>query len=255
MEILFLGTGSGDVELDRFHSSILIKDDGLEFLIDCGDGFTRAFISQNLSFTQNIDKLLITHFHPDHVAGLPSLLVQMKINKREKDLTIYCYKNQIDTLNKLLNTYYIFPNLFPFTINILPFDTGILHLSKNLKLEIVKNTHIKPKLGAIATDKLDFSSFSIKISSLSYNVIYTSDIGSSKDLKLFDSKNTKYFITEVTHISIQELCDVLSTIESNTIVLTHLDTKKLAEIFDNIYLSSKIKENKILTAFEGMCLK
>lgn len=255
MEFLFLGTGSGVVELDRFHSSILIRNDEMEFLIDCGDGFCRSFLEQKLSFTENISKILITHFHPDHLAGLPTLLIQMKIFGRKKPLDIYCNKKQLANLIKLLNVYYIFPNLLPFNLNFIPFENGNYNINKSFGFEIKQNTHVKSKIGAVATDRIDFCSFSLKLNSTNYSFIYTSDIGSKDDLNLFDSKNTKYFITEATHLDVDEMCDVLSTIESNKIVLTHFDTKKLAEISDNIYLSSKIKENKILTAFDGMCLK
>src|SRR5690606_40471278 len=77
MEIKFVGTGSGQTSLNRYHSSFLINTGGFNLLVDAGDGVSRALMHQKVLYNF-IDGVLISHFHPDHYAGLTSLIVQMK---------------------------------------------------------------------------------------------------------------------------------------------------------------------------------
>ena len=90
--IVFVGTSSGKTSLKRFHSSLLVKSHSFNLLIDCGDGTSKALLSQGISIDL-IDGILFSHLHPDHSAGFPSLIVQMKQLKRVKKLKIFCHKN------------------------------------------------------------------------------------------------------------------------------------------------------------------
>ena len=86
--IVFIGTSSAKTSLKRFHSSLLVKSHSFNLLIDCGDGISRALLSQDISLDL-IDGILFSHLHPDHSAGFASLIVQMKQLKRKKNLKIF----------------------------------------------------------------------------------------------------------------------------------------------------------------------
>ena len=88
MEITFLGTSSAVHSKSRNHPSIALKAFGEVFLFDCGEGTQRQIISTNVS-PMKIDKIFITHYHGDHILGLPGLLQSLSLNGREKSLTIY----------------------------------------------------------------------------------------------------------------------------------------------------------------------
>jgi len=79
LEIKFVGTGSGKTLLKRYHSSFLIKTEAYNLLVDAGDGISRALLNQKVTF-DSINGILISHLHPDHYSGLPSLIIQMKLN-------------------------------------------------------------------------------------------------------------------------------------------------------------------------------
>lgn len=73
MELVFLGTGSMVPTKDRNVTAQLLEYKGEYILIDCGEGTQRQMSIAGLARTK-ITKILITHWHGDHVAGLVGLL-------------------------------------------------------------------------------------------------------------------------------------------------------------------------------------
>ncbi len=88
MEITFLGTSSMTPTKDRNQSSVLITYEGEGILIDCGEGTQRQFKQKGISLTK-ITKILITHWHGDHVFGLPGIISTLGSSEYTKTLEIY----------------------------------------------------------------------------------------------------------------------------------------------------------------------
>ena len=103
MEITFLGTASAVHSKDRNHPSIALKAFGDVFLFDCGEGTQKQLLFTKVS-PMKISKIFITHYHGDHILGLPGLLQSMSLNGREKKLTIYGPKG----LDKIKDAIYSF---------------------------------------------------------------------------------------------------------------------------------------------------
>ena len=101
MEITFLGTSSAVHSKDRNHPSIALKAFGETMLFDCGEATQKQMISSNIS-PMKISKIFITHYHGDHILGLPGLLQSMSLSGRETKLTIYGPKG----LDKVKNAIY-----------------------------------------------------------------------------------------------------------------------------------------------------
>ena len=101
MEIIFLGTSSAVHSKDRNHPSIALKAFGDVMLFDCGEGTQRQILSTKVS-PMKISKIFITHYHGDHILGLPGLLQSMSLHGRETPLTVYGPKG----LNSLKNAIY-----------------------------------------------------------------------------------------------------------------------------------------------------
>ncbi len=76
MEIIFLGTGSMVPTKDRNHSSLLLIYKGEGILFDCGEGTQRQLKIIGIKPTM-ISKIFISHWHGDHVLGLPGLIQTM----------------------------------------------------------------------------------------------------------------------------------------------------------------------------------
>ena len=72
----------------RNHPSIALKAFGDIFLFDCGEGTQKQLLFTTVS-PMKISKIFITHYHGDHILGLPGLLQSMSLNGRENKLIIY----------------------------------------------------------------------------------------------------------------------------------------------------------------------
>jgi len=87
-EIVFVGTGDAFGSGGRRNSAILVRERGRTLLLDCGP--TTGAGLKNLGIDpREIDAIAISHFHGDHVAGVPFLLLDYVYeNPRRKPLTI-----------------------------------------------------------------------------------------------------------------------------------------------------------------------
>jgi ribonuclease Z len=88
MDILFLGTGCMQPTKNRNHSGILLSFKTENILMDCGEGIQRQMRIAGVK-PAKITKLLISHWHGDHVFGIPGLLSTMGADKPDKKLQIY----------------------------------------------------------------------------------------------------------------------------------------------------------------------
>ena len=89
IDVAMLGTGGTLPLPDRFLAAALIRCGGQLILIDCGEG-TQVSLRKLGWGLKDIGTILLTHFHADHVAGLPGLLLTVGNSgrTREEPLTI-----------------------------------------------------------------------------------------------------------------------------------------------------------------------
>src|SRR5258705_1056304 len=87
MQVQFVGCGDALGSGGRFNTCFHITGERVNFLIDCGASSLPAL--KRLAIARDeIDLILITHFHGDHFAGLPFLLLDAQFTRRTRPLTI-----------------------------------------------------------------------------------------------------------------------------------------------------------------------
>ena len=88
IKITMLGTGSAIPTPKRNHPAVLLTYKSENILIDCGEGTQTQFRKAKLNPCK-ITKILITHWHADHVLGIPGLLQTLMLNGYNKTLEVY----------------------------------------------------------------------------------------------------------------------------------------------------------------------
>lgn len=87
LDLCLLGTGGMMPLPNRWLTSLMLRYNGSSVLIDCGEGTQIAVKEKGWSF-KPIDVICFTHFHADHISGLPGLLLTMGNSERTEDLTL-----------------------------------------------------------------------------------------------------------------------------------------------------------------------
>ena len=83
LDVCLLGTGGMMPLPRRWLTALMTRYNGSSLLIDCGEGTQVAIKEKGWSF-HPIDVICFTHYHADHISGLPGLLLTMGNAERTK---------------------------------------------------------------------------------------------------------------------------------------------------------------------------
>ncbi len=251
LSITFIGTGSGKVSLSRYHSSTLWEVDGKTILLDAGDSVSRALLRNGISYN-DIDVLLLSHFHADHAGGIASLLTQMKLSKRCAPLKILLPPGQSEKLLSICEASFLFIDYLGFEIVIkeIFFDRNIF-LTEELNCIARRNSHIRNKHKMNYPDSY-FVSSSFLFEFENLFIVYSADIGRKEDLFLFDDRKANIFIAEATHITSKDIFEAYETMRPDEIILTHIDDEFISLFAEEISKYPEKKKYPIRLANDGM---
>ncbi len=87
IEVCLLGTGGMMPLPKRWLTSMMLRYNGSSILVDCGEGTQIALKEKGWS-PKPIDVICFTHFHADHISGLPGMLLNMGNAERTEPLLI-----------------------------------------------------------------------------------------------------------------------------------------------------------------------
>lgn len=112
LDVCLLGTGGMMPLPYRWLTSLMVRYNGSSLLIDCGEGTQIAIKEKGWSF-KPIDVICFTHYHGDHISGLPGMLLTMGNADRTEPLTLIGPKG----LERVVGALRVIAPELPFRIN------------------------------------------------------------------------------------------------------------------------------------------
>lgn len=146
IDLVLLGCGGNVPMPNRNLSSIFINYRGHKILIDCGEGTQVSMRMKNCGF-KDIDLILITHLHGDHIIGLIGLLSTIGNSGKSDNLTIVGPRGITEAINAIR----VLVEYLPYKINIIedPKETFSIEndILKDLEISTLELEHSTECLG------------------------------------------------------------------------------------------------------------
>ena len=196
----FLGTSSAVATKVRDNTSIYIETAGWNLLVDCPGGVVNKLLKMDIDY-RNLDGIFITHTHPDHVYGLPSVIHSLVPTGRFPE--IFIHNDSAPFITDLLRIFELEDK-----VEISP----VTDCLKRFDIEIFRTFHSAASCG-------------LKLTSVDKTIIYTSDTGPIGNCeKIF--KDADYLIHD---------CFAPSRFKADFygLDLTHTSAKTLGKIAQN----------------------
>jgi ribonuclease Z len=103
-KIIILGSAGGVPDDEHEGTHLAVVDRSKTVLVDCS-GNPMARMKQAGIALDAIEDLVLTHFHPDHMYGVPMLLMGMWLLKRTKPLTVHGLRPTLSRLRRMMDLF------------------------------------------------------------------------------------------------------------------------------------------------------
>jgi len=113
-KLIFLGTANAIPDPQHENTHFAVSFDDRILLVDSASNPVVRLEQAGLSHEQLTD-VILTHFHPDHVSGVPSLLMSTWLMGRKKGMNIYGLEYTLERLQRMMVDYdwEAWPNFYP----------------------------------------------------------------------------------------------------------------------------------------------
>lgn len=246
MKVYFLGTGtsqgipvigsnhpvskSTDIRDKRLRTSVLIYGDGYTYLIDCGPDFRQQMLTSSCT---EIDAILFTHEHADHIAGLDDI---RPFCFRQGSMPIFGLPRVLDALAQRYAYIFATENRYPGAPSVLPFS-----ISSNESFKINKRSIIP-----ISVQHGDIDILGYRFDDL----VYLTDVKWICDEELIKVLDAKVLIVNClrisphpTHFNLEETLAFIDKVKPQKTYLIHISqdlgfhVEVQKELPENVYLA------------------
>lgn len=154
-KVVTLGTAAAVP--DETHGNTYLAIEGQQgfFLIDCGDNPILRLRRMRLHL-RRLRGLILTHFHPDHVASVPIFLMDIWLLKRTAPLPIYGLQDVIERYNVLMDLFRRdeWPGFFETPCHVIPEEVGALVVENDdFRITAAPVEHVVPNIGLRVENK------------------------------------------------------------------------------------------------------
>ena len=100
LDVVFLGTAGSMPTAQRAPAALLVRRGGERLLFDCAEGTQRQLLRSSVGLVE-LREVFVTHFHADHVLGLPGMFKTFALRGRDLPLDVYGPRGLVDLLGSL----------------------------------------------------------------------------------------------------------------------------------------------------------
>lgn len=244
MEIIFLGTSEATPTAEKNQTSIYLKYESEKILIDVGENTQRQMKIAKIN-PCGITRILITHWHGDHVLGLPGLLQTLALNNYSQTLKIYGPRGSKKYLDILLRAF-----IFEGKLKVEIYEVGnkVIVDEKEFSIESKEMSHGTPCVAYSFTEKDKRKIDLVKIKKLQIpNGPLIGQLQQGKSIKL-KGKTIKPNLVSKT-VKGRKISIILDTeINENCIKIAKDSNILICEATFSKDLKDRAKERKHLTA-------
>jgi len=149
VELLILGTGGATATASRDNTSFLVKINGRLILIDCPGSIIHK-LKKAGERPEEISSLFITHIHPDHIYGLPSLVHSLMLV--EKKIYIYGSQETMAFVATLLDLFELRQRKIKYQTLLMPLEPGEeKQVDQGLRVKAIATPHHSSSLAYLLT--------------------------------------------------------------------------------------------------------
>lgn len=242
-KLIFLGTASAVAYQDHENSFLVIKGEESSILVDCSSRpvirLKEAGIDHN-----DLSDLIITHFHPDHVSGLATLIMDMWILGRKEEFHIHGCEHAITRAIKMMDLFgwQDWTDLYPVHFHTLP-DVELAPVLGNREFKILSSPvkHMIPTIG-LRIEYMD-GEFVAAYSSDTSPVPETVRLAEDADVLIHEASGTTFH-----HSTASQAGEIASQAGVKALYLTHYPS---AEKISPDSTLSEAKKNLPRECFPG----
>ncbi len=193
---------------NRLRSSVMIEVDGQTIVIDTGPDFRQQMLREKVN---NVDAVLFTHHHKDHVAGMDD--VRAFNHKWKKDMQVFCNDLTAEVLKKEF-PYVFSEKKYPGVpnVNINLFTNNVFNINNTSIIPIKAQHYLLPVYG-----------FRI------YDFIYLTDVSEISELEKEKMKDADLIILDalrhkphISHFNLEQAVELLQYLKPRKALLTHI---------------------------------
>lgn len=147
--VVTLGTAAAVPDEEHANTYLAVESEQGFFLIDCADSPLVRIQRAGLA-PERLRGLIITHFHPDHVCGVPILLMNLWLLGRTEPLPVYGLPDVLERLKAMIDLFcwQEWPGFFPVLYWTVAAEVGVLVLEdEELRITGAPVEHMVPTLG------------------------------------------------------------------------------------------------------------
>ncbi|OIJ10548.1 hypothetical protein BKP37_18630 [Anaerobacillus alkalilacustris] len=241
MKLTIVGHWGAFPEVGEATSCYLLEHDGFRLLVDCGSGALSQL--QHYCSLADLDAVIISHYHHDHIADIGSLqysrLVDQQLNRTNQPLSFYAHAYDQKEFQKLAKPPHV--------------------------LSFIYNEKAESKIGPFRITYLETNHkakcFAMRFEVAGKSIVYSAD-SSYKEAFIEFAKDTDLFICETSfyanqdgkpygHMNSLDAATIARNSSVKKLILTHLphfgDQRKLVEEAKDVYQGEVMLAKKGLT--------